>query len=94
MLFVRHTLSNINNSTPVFTGPKTHSSRAWIGLSDRVVAALQRQAARQPGRELVFTRRDGLEELFLRLEVVVERPHSDIGDLGDLQDRNAPCTAA
>lgn len=28
VLFVRHTLSSINNSKPVFTGPKTHSSRA------------------------------------------------------------------
>ncbi|MCS7484571.1 site-specific integrase [Umezawaea endophytica] len=59
VLFVRHTLSNIDNSTPVFTAPKTKSSLAWVGLSDRVCAALRRQAERQPGRALVFTRRGG-----------------------------------
>lgn len=47
ILFVRYTLSNINNTTPVFTAPKTKSSRAWIGLSDRVIHALTRQAERQ-----------------------------------------------
>ncbi|MCT2587917.1 site-specific integrase [Actinophytocola gossypii] len=59
LLFVRYTLSNINNTTPVFTTPKTRSSQAWISLSDRVIAALRRQAARQPGHDLVFTRRTG-----------------------------------
>src|SRR5690349_6905792 len=53
VLFVRHTLSNINNSTPVFTAPKTKSSLGWIGISGRVAAALQDQADRQPERALV-----------------------------------------
>jgi integrase len=30
LLYVRYTLSNINNTTPVFTTPKTRSSQAWI----------------------------------------------------------------
>jgi integrase len=70
VLFVRYTLSNVDNSRPVFSRPKTRSSYAWIALSDRVVAALTRQRERQrvlrlmstPGYEdqdLVFARRDG-----------------------------------
>jgi len=70
LLFVRYTLSNINNTTPVFTTPKTKSSHTWIGLSPRSVRALRRQAERQralrlaagPGyqdQDLVFTRRNG-----------------------------------
>lgn len=72
VLFVRQTLSNINNTTPVFTTPKTKSSLAWIGLSDRVTAALQNQAERQPDRALVFTRRGGQP---LRSEYVLHRFH-------------------
>lgn len=72
VLFVRHTLSNINNSTPVFTAPKTKSSLGWIGLSGRVAAALQDQADRQPERALVFTRRGGQP---LRPEYVLRRFH-------------------
>lgn len=75
LLYVRYTLSNINNTTPVFTAPKTRSSQAWISLSDRVIAALQRQAARQPGRDLVFTRRTGQP---LRPEYVLRHFH-DLG---------------
>jgi integrase len=70
ILFIRYTLSNINNTTPVFTAPKTRSSRAWIGLSDRVVDAFKRQAERQrlqrlavgesyQDEGLVFTRLNG-----------------------------------
>jgi integrase len=70
--FVRHTLSNINNTTPVLTTPKTKNSRTWIGLSDRVVTALQRQRLRQPGRDLVFSRRDGNP---LRPEYVLHHFH-------------------
>lgn len=83
VLFVRYTLSNINNSTPVFTAPKTKTSYAWIGLSDRVVTALCRQAEHQQtlkhaaGRQyrdqdLVFTRRDGQ---LLRPEYVLRHFH-------------------
>ena len=53
VLFVRYTLSNINNTTPVFTAPKTRSSHAWIGLSERAVNALRRQADRQLGQRLL-----------------------------------------
>jgi integrase len=70
VLFVRYTLSNINNTAPTFTAPKTRSSHAWIGLSERAANALRRQANRQHDQrlttgpnfrdhELVFTRRNG-----------------------------------
>lgn len=52
VLFVRHTLSNVNNTTPVFTTPKTKTSLDWVGLSARVVAALHRQAERQRRQQL------------------------------------------
>ncbi len=70
--FIRYTLTNVNNTTPVLTAPKTKSSRAWIGLSDRVVAALRNQLIRQPGREFVFNRRDGKP---LRPEYVLHHFH-------------------
>lgn len=34
VLFVRYTLSNVRNTTPVMTSPKTKSSHAWVGLSN------------------------------------------------------------
>lgn len=52
MLNVRYTLSNTNNTTPMFTSPKTKSSHAWIDLSQRAVRALHRQADRQHGLRL------------------------------------------
>ncbi|HVK20240.1 MAG TPA: tyrosine-type recombinase/integrase [Actinokineospora sp.] len=79
ILLVRYTLSNINNARPVFTTPKTRSSLAWVCLSDRVVHALERQARRQPGRDLVFTRRDGQP---LRPEYVLRRFHRLSGEAG------------
>lgn len=83
VLFVRHTLSDINNSTPVFTRPKTRTSLGWVGLSTRVVDALHRQAARQQRQrlhaaaryedtDLVFTRANGQP---LRPEYVLRRFH-------------------
>ena len=81
MLFVRYTLSSINNTTPTFTAPKTRSSHAWVGLSARVVAALQRQRDRQDvlrrtrtfqDQDLVFTRTDGQP---LRPEYVLRQLH-------------------
>ncbi len=47
VLFVRYTPSNVNNTTPVFTTPKTKSSHTWIGLSPRAIRALGRQAEHQ-----------------------------------------------
>jgi len=44
VLFVRYTLSNISNTTPVMTAPKTKSSHAWVSLSTRVIGALEDQA--------------------------------------------------
>lgn len=83
VLFVRYTLSNVDNSRPVFSPPKTRSSYAWIALSDRVVAALVRQRERQraersmvtgddEGGDLVFTRRAGRP---LRPEYVLRHFH-------------------
>jgi integrase len=83
VLFVRYTLSNINNSTPVFTAPKTKTSYGWIGLSDRVVAVLRRQAEHQHAlkhaageryrdQDLVFTRHGGQP---LRPEYVLRHFH-------------------
>lgn len=83
VLFVRYTLSNINNTAPVFTSPKTKSSHAWIGLSNRAVNALGRQAQRQlqqrdvagprfHDQDLVFTRRYGEP---LRHEYVLRHLH-------------------
>ncbi|WP_447006686.1 tyrosine-type recombinase/integrase [Saccharothrix isguenensis] len=70
--FIRYTLSNINNTTPVLTAPKTTSSRTWTGLSDRVVTALRHQQLHQPGDDLVFHRRDGRP---LRPEYVLRHFH-------------------
>jgi integrase len=91
MLFVRYTLSNVNNTTPVFTTPKTRSSHAWVGLSHRVVRALKRQAERQriqrltageewKEQDLVFTRNHGRP---LRPEYVLNHLH-DLTDVAGL----------
>jgi len=83
MLFIRYTLSSINNTTPAFTAPKTRSSHAWIGLSERIVRALHRQAERQRlqrlaagsryyDQDLVFGRADGQP---LRAEYVLRHLH-------------------
>ncbi|MDA3644279.1 site-specific integrase [Saccharopolyspora indica] len=83
VLYVRYTLSNVNNTTPVFTAPKTKTSQDWIGLSCRVTQALQRQATRQHSQQLaagsrwrdyglVFTRANGQP---LRPEYVLHRLH-------------------
>jgi integrase len=90
VLLVRHTLSNINNTTPVFTTPKTKSSHTWIGLSSPAVRALHRQAERQlvlrlatgpayHDQDLVFTRRDGQP---LRPEYVLRRLHHLTSEAG------------
>jgi integrase len=60
---VRYTLSNIRNTTPVMTAPKTKSSHGWVGLSQRVVSAFERQARRQAAlgvpSDLVFSQPNG-----------------------------------
>ena len=73
---MRYTLSNIRNTTPVMTTPKTKSSHAWVGLSNRVVSALKQQARRQaaPGvtSDLVFSQPNGAP---LRPESVLHHFH-------------------
>jgi integrase len=75
VLFIRHTLSNVNNIIPVLTTPKTKTSLAWLGLPDRVIAAFQRQANHQqhhPQQRFVFSRPDGQP---LRPDSVLRRFH-------------------
>jgi integrase len=90
VLLVRYTLSNLNNTPPVFTTPKTKSSHTWIGLSSRGVRALHRQAERQRvlrlatgpayrDQDLVFTRHDGQP---LRPEYVLRHLHQLTGEAG------------
>jgi integrase len=90
LLLIRWTLSNVNNTTPVFTTPKTRSSNAWIGLSERTVSALRRQADRQQrqrlaagtayhDQDLVFTRRHGQ---LLRPEYVLRRLYTLAAEAG------------
>ena len=78
---VRRTLSVVEKSALVFTTPKTKGSAAGVGLSKRVVAALERQRARQDAEradwgdayqdgDLVFAREDGRP---LRPEYVLRR---------------------
>jgi integrase len=76
VLFVRYTLSNIRNTTPVMTAPKTKSSHAWVSLSARVVSAFERQAHRQATLgvtgDLVFSQPNGAP---LRPESVLHHFH-------------------
>ncbi|BBJ46893.1 hypothetical protein SSPO_096110 [Streptomyces antimycoticus] len=48
MLFIRCTLSAIDNNRLVLTAPKTRSSKDWIAISPRVAAALRRRRAAAP----------------------------------------------
>jgi len=68
VLYVRCTLSAIDNNHLVITTPKTRSSRAWVAISPRVATALHHQAQRSPRTcgdpgdpftGLVFHRPDG-----------------------------------
>ncbi|MCZ4102455.1 MULTISPECIES: tyrosine-type recombinase/integrase [Streptomyces] len=47
-LFVRYTLSAIDNNRLVLTTPKTRSSRNWVALSPRVATALRNRAQDAP----------------------------------------------
>lgn len=44
VLYVRCTLSAIDNNRLVITPPKTRSSRNWVAISPRVAAALHHRA--------------------------------------------------
>ncbi|MFG2846364.1 tyrosine-type recombinase/integrase [Kitasatospora sp. NPDC048296] len=63
-MYIRWTLSALDNNQLVFTAPKTRSSRNWVALSDRAVTAIADQIAPAtfrgtnptPGHGLVFHR--------------------------------------
>ncbi|MBT2403210.1 site-specific integrase [Streptomyces sp. ISL-87] len=68
VLYVRCTLSAIDNNHLVITAPKTRSSRAWVAISPRVATALRHRATTMtstrgdpddPFTGLVFCRPDG-----------------------------------
>jgi len=65
-LFVRWTLISVDNSRSMFNAPKTHGSRAWVALSARAVAALQRQRRRQHRQQLAARDYDDLDLVFAR----------------------------
>ncbi|MFD9592674.1 tyrosine-type recombinase/integrase [Kitasatospora sp. NPDC059973] len=85
-LFVRWTLTAVNNGKIRLGEPKTESSRTWISLSSRVMAALHRQAALQMAAHpdgrlegLVFARPDGEP---LRPQWVLDQLRKRTGELG------------
>lgn len=45
VLYVRHTLSAVDNNRLILTAPKTRSSKAWVAISPRVATALRHRAA-------------------------------------------------
>ncbi|MET9378745.1 site-specific integrase [Streptomyces sp. NPDC002992] len=68
VLYVRCTLSAVDNNRLVITTPKTRSSRGWVAISPRVATALRHRAQsaptlrgdpRDPFAGLVFCRPDG-----------------------------------
>ena len=66
VLYVRNTLSAIDNNRLILTTPKTRSSKNWVALSPRVENALRNRAhdtlgtaIPQPPRGYVFHRPDG-----------------------------------
>ncbi|MGI5192775.1 tyrosine-type recombinase/integrase [Streptomyces sp. CA-288835] len=79
VLYVRCTLSAVDNNRLVITTPKTRTSKNWVAISPRVAAALRRRARardrvhRRPGDPfagLVFCRPDGRP---LRPRAVLDR---------------------
>ncbi|GAA0665968.1 hypothetical protein GCM10010193_16800 [Kitasatospora atroaurantiaca] len=75
VLYVRYTLSSINNARTVLTAPKTRSSKNWIAISPRVATALRHRAATQGPVQpdgLVFCKPDGQP---LRPQRVLDRLH-------------------
>ncbi|MFE5993134.1 tyrosine-type recombinase/integrase [Streptomyces sp. NPDC056453] len=81
ILYVRCTLSAIDNNHLTLTTPKTRSSRSWVAISPRVAAALRHRArtvprthsdAADPFAGLVFCRDDGRP---LGPQLVLDRFH-------------------
>jgi len=92
-MFIRHTLSAIDNHQLVLTAPKTKKSRNWVPLSDRVAAALERAMARrtEEGNDHVFQGPDdrplhpaAVRERFHQLREEAGLPHVTIHDLRHL----------
>lgn len=68
VLYIRCTLSAVDNNRLVLTTPKTRSSRGWVAISPRVATALRRRARSAPSLRgdpndpfagLVFCQPDG-----------------------------------
>ncbi|WP_436790004.1 site-specific integrase [Yinghuangia sp. YIM S10712] len=79
VVYIRHTLSAVDNGRLVFTSPKTRASKNWIAISPRVAQALRRRALAEPRTTssrsdsyagLAFTRDDGRP---LRPQTVLNR---------------------
>ncbi|BFV56345.1 site-specific integrase [Kitasatospora sp. CMC57] len=93
VMFIRHTLSAIDNHELVLTTPKTKKSRNWVPLSDRVAAALERAIARNTStdNDHVFQDADGkpfhpaaVRRRFHELRKQAGLPHVTIHDLRHL----------
>lgn len=93
VMFIRHTLSAIDNHELVLTPPKTKKSRNWVPLSDRVAAALRRAMARSTSTDNhhVFQGPDGkplhpaaVRQRFHTLREQADLPHVTIHDLRHL----------
>ncbi|MEU4584651.1 tyrosine-type recombinase/integrase [Kitasatospora aureofaciens] len=93
VMYIRHTLSAIDNHELVLTAPKTRKSRNWVPLSERVAAALQRVMARSTSadNDHVFQGPDGkplhptaVRRRFHELRVQAGLPHVTIHDLRHL----------
>ncbi|MFI9162223.1 tyrosine-type recombinase/integrase [Kitasatospora aureofaciens] len=93
VMYIRHTLSAIDNHELVLTAPKTRKSRNWVPLSERVAAALQRVMARSTSadNDHVFQGLDGkplhpaaVRRRFHELRKQAGLPHVTIHDLRHL----------
>ncbi|MGX4733248.1 tyrosine-type recombinase/integrase [Kitasatospora griseola] len=93
VMYIRHTLSAIDNHELVLTAPKTKKSRNWVPLSERVAAALQRAMARNTStaNDHVFQDTDGkplhpaaVRRRFHELRKQAGLPHVTIHDLRHL----------
>jgi integrase len=88
VLYVRSTLSAIDNNRLVLTTPKTRSSRNWVAISPRVATALRHRAPTAPYARsdpadpfagLVFCQADGRP---LRPHLVLDRLHRLSDEVG------------
>ncbi|MGW6355937.1 tyrosine-type recombinase/integrase [Streptomyces sp. NPDC055092] len=88
VLYVRSTLSAIDNNRLVLTTPKKRSSRSWVAISPRVATALRHRAPTAPYARsdpadpfagLVFCQADGRP---LRPHLVLDRLHRLSDEVG------------